>query len=432
MKREKVRVLVVDDHEEMVELLADQLRDVGYEVEVSTDGAAALKQAERRLPDVVITDLRMRGTDGFDVLNGIKALDSTIPVLIMTAFGAVDTAVEAIRRGASHYFTKPFKLDEVVLWVERALDDRNVREENRRLRATSSAATDALVGQSAAMLKVKDVIARIAQADVPVLLRGESGTGKEVVARAIHEAGPRAKKPFVAINCTSLPSELLESELFGHTKGAFTGATGARRGLFLEAEGGTLFLDEIGDMPPELQAKLLRVLQEREIRAVGSDVTRSVDVRVLAATHQPLEALVQAGRFRQDLMFRLDVLAIHLPPLRDRRDDIPLLVAYFAQKLGISVSPAAMERFVRYDWPGNVRELENVLHRYQVLGDDALDRLSSEPPAGFAFDKLQTLREVESAYIKHVLDHFQGNKTRAAEVLGVDVSTLHRREKAGG
>jgi len=430
MRRDRIRVLVIDDHEEMVELLADQLRDLAYDVEVSTDGATALKLAERRLPDVVITDLRMRGTDGFDVLAGIKKLDPTVPVLIMTAFGAVDTAVEAIRLGASHYFTKPFKLDEVVLWVERALEDRTLRDENRRLRAVAPVGSDVLVGNGPAMSKVKELIRRVTQADVPVLVRGESGTGKEIVARLIHDSGARAKKPFVAINCTSLPAELLESELFGHTRGAFTGAANARRGLFVEADGGTLFLDEIGDMPPELQSKLLRVLQEREIRPVGSDVTRSVDVRVIAATHQPLEVRVKEGRFRQDLMFRLDVLSIMLPPLRERREDIAGLAEHFAKKFDVELTPGFLKTLERQEWPGNVRELENVVQRFRFLGEEAL---SSSPgtPDGFDFrSELKTLREMESEYIRYVLERCQGNKTRAAEILGIDASTLHRREKS--
>lgn len=430
MRRDRIRVLVIDDHEEMVELLADQLRDLAYDVEVSTDGATALKLAERRLPDVVITDLRMRGTDGFDVLAGIKKLDPTVPVLIMTAFGAVDTAVEAIRRGASHYFTKPFKLDEVVLWVDRALEDRTLRDENRRLKAVAPLASDVLVGNGPAMSWVKELIRRVAQADVPVLVRGESGTGKEIVARLIHDSGARAKKPFVAINCTSLPAELLESELFGHTRGAFTGAANARRGLFVEADGGTLFLDEIGDMPPELQSKLLRVLQEREIRPVGSDVTRSVDVRVIAATHQPLEVRVKEGRFRQDLMFRLDVLSIMLPPLRERREDIAELAEHFAKKFDVELTPAFLKTLECQEWPGNVRELENIVQRFRFLGEEAMN-LSTGTPDDFDFrGELKTLREVESEYIRHVLEKCQGNKTRAAEILGIDASTLHRREKS--
>lgn len=431
MGRDRIRILVVDDHEEMVELLADQLRDLSYDVEVSTDGMSALKLAERRLPDVVITDLRMRGSDGFDVLAGIKALDATVPVLIMTAFGAVDTAVEAVRRGAFHYFTKPFKLDEVVLWVERALESRKLRDENRRLRASSAGVMSGLIGDSEAMTRVKEMVRRVAQADVPVLIRGESGTGKELVARAIHEAGPRAARPFVAINCTSLPAELLESELFGHTRGAFTGAVSARRGLFVEADGGTLLLDEVGDMPPELQAKLLRVLQEREIRPVGSDVTRPVDVRVVAATHQPLEARVKEGRFRQDLMFRLDVLSIRLPALRERLEDVPMLAAHFGAKHGVELSAAFLKALMVRDWPGNVRELENIVQRYRVLGEDALIGVERSGWAGFS-DELLTLREMEARYIRHVLEHCQGNKTRAAEILGIDASTLHRREKATG
>lgn len=430
MKRH-ARILVIDDHEEMVELLAEQLRDEEFIVDVSTDGRTALVLANERLPDLVITDLRMRGFDGFDVLKAFKELDPDLPVLIMTAFGGVDSAVEAIKQGAAHYFTKPFRLDEVLIWVNRALDARSIQSENRRLRAERSRGIDRFVGQSAAMQRLRERIGKISSVDAPVLIRGESGTGKELVARAIHEAGLRAAAPFVAVNCTSLPQELLESELFGHAKGAFTGAANARRGLFLEADGGTLFLDEIGDMPAELQAKLLRVLQEKEIRPVGSDASRKVDVRIIAATHQPLEDLIKSGKFREDLFFRLDVLNVQVPPLRERREDIETLARHFFDKYRVEFKSSVrelpselLERFLRAPWVGNVRELENAVQRYVILGE--FDPVQAQSEDSSSLD-LFNLREVEDRHIRRVLDYCGGNKTQAAELLGIDASTIHRK-----
>lgn len=428
MRRENVQVVVVDDHQEMVLLLADQLRDEGFLVEVATDGKAGVALVERLQPDVVITDLRMKGFDGFDVLDATRAIDPEIPVLIMTAFGAVESAVEAIRRGAFHYFTKPFRLDEVLLWVERALHDRELKSEYRRLKAQTRA--DGILGDSPAMQKLRERISRFAGVDAAVLIRGESGTGKELVARALHQASNRRDAPFVAVNCTSLPQELLESELFGHTKGAFTGAQTARRGLFVEADGGTLFLDEIGDMPAELQAKLLRVLQEREIRPVGSDTTRRIDVRILAATHQPLESLIRSGKFREDLFFRLNVLSLDIPSLEERREDIPALsLAFFERyrsKYGSalqSIPGDVMARLKARQWRGNVRELENVIQRFVILGElDEIVSSSDDREVG-----LITLRELEDQHVRRVLAHCQGNKTHAAEILGIDASTLHRK-----
>lgn len=429
MRRENLRIVVVDDHEEMVLLLADQLRDEGFSVEVATDGRKGVTLVERLQPDLVITDLRMKGFDGFDVLEATRAIDPEIPVLIMTAFGAVESAVEAIRRGAFHYFTKPFRLDEVLLWVERSLEDRELKSEIRRLKAQAPHA-HGIIGESAAMHRLRDRISRFAIVDAPVLIRGESGTGKELVARALHLASSRRDAPFVAVNCTSLPQELLESELFGHTKGAFTGAMTARRGLFVEADGGTLFLDEIGDMPPELQAKLLRVLQEREIRAVGSDTTRRIDVRILAATHQPLETQIRNGKFREDLFFRLNVLNLDIPSLHERRDDIPELSEAFFERYRLQYGstlqriPAdVMVRLQARQWRGNVRELENVIQRFVILGElEDVPQTSEEDEVG-----LISLRELEERHVRRVLAHCHGNKTHAAEILGIDASTLHRK-----
>ncbi len=446
----KGRILVVDDHIEMARVMADQLGDAGYGVEIAGGGKQALAAARARPPDVVVTDLRMEGVDGFDVLDGIAAIDGTIPVLIMTAFGAIDSAIDAIRRGAYHYLTKPFRLDEVLLYVERALADRRLRDEHRALRrlAGERPGLATMVGRGARMNALYDLIERVAQAQAPVLIRGESGSGKELVARALHFGGPRRERPFVAVNCTALPESLLESELFGHTRGAFTGATSGRRGLFSEADGGTLFLDEIGDMAPALQAKLLRAIEEGEVRAVGADGTRTVDVRVIAASHQDLEARIKQGEFRADLYYRLNVVPIVVPPLRERREDIPQLAAHFLARacernpgaLVRRLSPEALGVLARSPWPGNVRELENVLERlvivvgHEVVGVDDLAAhaptlVEDATPLEHAKADLLTLRQLERDYIAWVIARCDGNKTRAAEILGIDVSTIHRRER---
>ncbi|HYO69539.1 MAG TPA: sigma-54 dependent transcriptional regulator [Archangium sp.] len=444
------RVLVVDDHVEMARLLADHLTDAGYTVDVATSGQEALAAVNGRVLDAVVCDLRMESVDGFDVLAGVRKVDPTLPVLIMTAFGGVENAVEAMRRGATHYFTKPFRLDEVLLYVQRAIAERRLREENRALRQAvgDRSAYGALVGRSVPMRTLYELIERVAHSQAPVLVRGESGTGKELVARALHFEGPRKDGPFVAVNCTAIPNALLESELFGHVKGSFTGATTPRRGLFLEADGGTLFLDEIGDMAPELQAKLLRVLEDGEVRAVGADASRKVDVRVVAATHQELEVRVREGRFRQDLFYRLNVVPLQVPPLRERREDIPLLVEHFvawsrkrnprARLSGFSAE--ALAALAAAPWPGNVRELENLVERLAVVTvQETVDLptlqlhapgvTADTHPLSRAQGRLIPLRQLEGEYIAYVVAQCGGNKTKAAEILGIDVSTIHRRER---
>ncbi len=449
----KGRVLVADDHPEMALVLADQLQDAGYEVETVSGGEAAIEALRHRPFALVITDLRMAGSDGFDVLDVARRLEPPVPVIIMTAFGAVESAVEAMRRGAFHYLAKPFRLDEVLIFVERALADRRLRLEHQQLKrlAVDRSSLAAMVGRSPRMLALFDLVARVAPADVPVLIRGESGSGKELVARALHFEGVRRDGPFVAVNVTTIPDALLESELFGHLRGAYTGASATRRGLFVEADGGTLFLDEIGDMPLELQTKLLRVLEGGEIRPVGADAARRVDVRIVAATHQPLEERVREGRFRADLFYRLDVVQVRVPPLRERLDDIPLLLEHFlarARQQNPSAqltrfSPRAVAALAQRPWPGNVRELESLVRRMMVLCPKSvaeLEDLEADAPSsrdgadgpGFARDPLLTLRQLEDEYIGWVLRRCEGNKTRAAELLGIDVSTIHRREKARG
>jgi len=447
------RVLVVDDHVEMARLLADALSDAGYTVDMATSGQEALAAVRGRVLDAVVCDLRMEKVDGFDVLAAVREADPTLPVLIMTAFGGVENAVEAMRRGATHYFTKPFRLDEVLLYVQRAIAERRLREENRALRQAvgDRSAFAALVGRSAPLRALYELIERVAHSHAPVLVRGESGSGKELVARALHFEGPRQAGPFVAVNCTAIPNALLESELFGHVKGSFTGATTPRRGLFLEADGGTLFLDEIGDMAPELQAKLLRVLEDGEVRAVGADAARKVDVRVVAATHQELETRVREGRFRQDLFYRLNVVPLLVPPLRERREDIPLLVEHFIAKSRernprarlTGFTPEALAALAAAPWPGNVRELENLVERLAVVTVKEtvdLPTLQQHAP-GVSVDvhplvhaqtRLVPLRQLEGEYIAYVVAQCGGNKTRAAEILGIDVSTIHRRERERG
>lgn len=445
------KVLVVDDALEMAQAIVEYLERHGYEAEGVDSGATALERFKAAPPDAVLTDLRMKGLDGMDVLAAVHEIDRDIPVVIMTAFGAVDSAVEAIQRGAYHYVTKPFKMDVLLTLIQRALSERSVRAENavlrRTVRETLTAGT--LIGRSAGMRTVSDLVRRVAAASAPVLILGETGTGKELVARAVHNEGPRKDAPFVAVNCAAVPEALLESELFGHVRGAFTGATQTRRGLFVEANDGTLLLDEIGDMPLALQAKLLRVLETGEVRSVGSDAARKTDVRVVAATHRDLPALVRDGRFRQDLFFRLNVLPISIPPLRQRREDVSLLLDHFLRRSRerfprspvSSLSPEATKVLLDYSWPGNVRELENLVDRCVITGETteisardiraALGEVGADDPLDPARRELLSLQAVEQRYIAWVLERVGGNKTRAAEILEIDPSTLYRREKQG-
>jgi len=446
----KARVLLVDDSPQMTQMLAERLGELGFEVAVADDGESAIELARKTPFDVVVTDLRMGKLDGLDVLDAIRAIDASTPVLIMTAFGGVESAIDAIKRGAFHYLTKPFQFQELVVYLERALSDRALRFAHKELQrvAGDRARFASIQGRSEPMQALFGVIERAAPTNAPVLITGESGTGKELVARAIHFESVRRDRAFVAVNCTALPEALLESELFGHARGAFTGATGARRGLFAEADGGTLFLDEIGDMPPALQAKLLRVLEDGEVRAVGADGSRRVDVRVIAATNQALDERIRAGQFRADLFYRLRVVPIAVPALRDRREDIAALTENFLVEARRRTPSAIVERlapdahalFLRARWPGNVRQLKHIIEqlvivvpRPEVTVDDiarfAPELIIEDSPLERAKQSLPTLRDLESEYIDWVLDHCQGNKARAAEILGLDKSTLHRRER---
>jgi len=441
-------VLIADDHVEMARLLADKFSEEGWQARVVDGGRAAIDALSVSIPDLVITDLRMAVVDGLDVLDAAKAADPALPVIVMTAFGALETAIEAMRRGAWHYVVKPARLEELVLHAGRAVENRMLRRENQQLRVQARQGIAGLVGRSPKMRELYALVERIALSSAAVLIRGESGSGKELVARALHGAGARRDRPFLAINCTALPESLLESELFGHARGAFTGATSARAGLFVEASGGTLFLDEIGDMAPSLQGKLLRVVQLGEIRPVGSDESRAVDVRLVAATHQDLETRVANGSFRQDLYYRLNVVPIVVPPLRERLDDVPILAEHFlaAARARNPHSPVArfapevVTTLARYAWPGNVRELENLIERLVVVAtasEVGLEELTALVPSlvgnqdrfSLPRDRLATLREVEEEYIAWVVEKCAGNKTRASEILGIDPSTLHRRAR---
>ena len=445
------RILVVDDHLEMARTVADYLAQHGMQARAVASAQEALAELGRDDFDALLTDLRMKGMDGLDLLAAAHRLDGELPVVVMTAFGGIDSAVESIQRGAYHYVTKPFKLEVVRVLLERACRERDLKSENRRLRRAVDDRYADLVGKSPPMQALFALLERVAQVASPALVLGETGTGKELVARALHHAGPRASGPFVAVNCAALPEALLESELFGHTRGAFTGATQARRGLFLDADGGSLLLDEIGELSPPLQARLLRVLESGEIRPLGSDTVRTVDVRVVAATHRPISDLVQSGQFREDLYYRLKVLPIAIPPLRERGDDIPLLAEHFLGKARARLPQAAARGFaadaiaalLAHPWPGNVRELQHLVERLVVTSDkEILDGAMvrgmlelpaprTEQPFG-AFEPLPSLRDLEQRYIDHVLERTGGNKTRAAEILGIDPSTLHRRGRGKG
>ncbi|HEY4242797.1 MAG TPA: sigma-54 dependent transcriptional regulator [Kofleriaceae bacterium] len=434
----EARILVVDDKLALAETLADGLADRGYVARATGDAREALALLQAGELDLLVTDLRMPHVDGLALLDAA----GDVPVIVMTAYGAIDSAVESIRKGAFHYLTKPFKLDELLVFVERALAHRALRRESVALRrAVRAHSLGNLVGESAAMQRVLAVLRRVAASDVPLLVTGETGAGKGAVARAVHAESARASGPFVAVNCAALPEPLLESELFGHVKGAFTGATADRAGLFAEADGGTLLLDEIGEMSPALQAKLLHVLESGTIRPVGAARERAVDVRILAATHRDLRARAAEGAFREDLLYRLDLVSIEIPPLRDRRDDLPRFVAQFLADARArhpttrvtGVARDALARMLDYAWPGNVRELSHVVERCVLLADGPdlaapdlpphiRDAAAAPPPT--AFTGLVPMRELQRRYARWAFDALDGHKARTAEALGVDVKTL--------
>ena len=443
-------ILVIDDERSMVELLETDLALRGYKVRGFTSSAAALETLAATEAQVVLTDFHMPGVNGLQVCERVVANRPDIPVVVMTAFGSMETAIEAIRAGAWDFVTKPIEMELLAVVIDRAVRHHNLQEEVRRLSNKQEPADrfEGLIGSSPVMHKLFDQIRKIAPITANVLITGESGTGKELVAQAIHRHSDRKDGPFIGINCAAIPENLLESELFGHAKGAFTDARAERKGLFLQAQGGTLFLDEIGDFPLSLQAKLLRAMEQRTVRPVGSDKEISFDARILTATNRDLDVAVEEGRYREDFYFRINVIQLDLPPLRSRGNDVLLiarsLLQVFARQMSKNVTdfqPSVAERLLNYDWPGNVRELRNVLERAvaltefeKLIVDDLPERIRDYRQSTFRIDtsnpaELQTLEAVEQQYIQRVLKSVQGNRTEAARILGVDRKTLYRRLK---
>ena len=442
------RVLIIDDETAILDTLRILLKRDNFEVHTAASGQQGLDALPKVRPDFVLTDIRMPGVGGIEILNAVRELDATIPVILMTAQASLQSAIQAVNQGAFHYVQKPFSNDELLMICRRAVESRELKRENqalkREIRRRDASLASRPIGKSRGFNEVLKLAETVAPTDSTVLISGESGTGKEVIARYIHNLSQRAGGPFVSINCGALPENLLESELFGHIKGAFTGAVRDKEGLFVAARAGTFFLDEVGEMTPATQVKLLRVLQEREVVPVGATEPIPVDVRIIAATNRDLEEEIRRGVFRSDLYYRLNVITLHLPPLRERIDDVPMLAEHLLARFAASrgreaprLTPQASELLQNYDWPGNVRELENALERAAVLsGDrditpDSLPaRLTSEKAQPLVSDKLPpnpTLEIIERAYILWVLQSEGGNKTRAAEVLGIDPSTLYRK-----
>jgi DNA-binding NtrC family response regulator len=453
--RHTAQILVVDDDRAMREMLASLFKERGLWVEEAASASAALELVAERDFDVVLSDIRMPGMSGIELVGKLHRLRASTPVVLMTAFGTIDSAVEAMRAGAFDYITKPFEPDAVIFVVERALERSALARENESLRRAVQTTGELgdLIGTSASMRDIIALIERIGHSRASVLITGESGTGKEVVARTLHFHGSRSDKLFVPINCTAIPEGLLESELFGHVRGAFTGAHTNKRGLFEKAHGGTLFLDEIGDMGLALQGKLLRVLQDREIRPVGGTQTIKVDVRIVTATNKDLPAEIAAGRFREDLFYRLNVVPIHVPPLRERPEDIPALVEAFLRRHGEGrrrfVSAEAMAILRTQPWRGNARELENVIERALAMSDaetlgpadiplpaatrptpsasHAAPALDLDAHLRAAAARGMSLHELDEKYTQIVLAHTGNNKVRTAQILGIDRKTLYRR-----
>ena len=465
------RILIADDEDGLRWVLEKGFRGAGYQVTAVKDGAAALREAEAQPFDMILLDIRMPGIDGLTLLKQVRERRPDAQVVIMTAHGTMETAVQAMQDGAYDYLAKPFDLDEALLLAERALSARRLTQEVASLKAGLKEVWEfgALVGRHPTMQEVYKTIGRVAASDVSVLLRGESGTGKEVVARALHHYSRRAGRPFIGISAAAIPATLLESELFGHEKGAFTDAKERRLGKLELAHGGSVFFDEIGDMPPELQVKLLRALQERTFERVGGHELIRMEVRVLAATHRDLEAMMREGRFREDLFYRLNVVTLSLPALRDRRGDIPLLADHFLAKYAAAlgeriIAPEAMDRLVGYDWPGNVRELENVIQRAMVMAtsgailpehlpigpvsaaaavgtDASLEEIIETKMQecvrglrGHASANLHNLMVglVEKPLLRAVMRETKGNQVRAAQLLGINRNTLRKKLKEHG
>ncbi|MBU4230741.1 MAG: sigma-54 dependent transcriptional regulator [Proteobacteria bacterium] len=450
------RLLIIDDEESMLEMLSIVTSKGGYQVTLARNGEEGLGAIGKGSFSLVLCDLKMPRLDGMGFLEKAKEQGVDAPIIMMSAYAAIEDAVAAIKGGAYDFITKPFKADEVLLTLGRAAEHMRLRRENLLLRRQiddlqRGQGLDDMVGKSGVMVSFLQTVVKVAQYDTTVLITGESGTGKELVARGIHQKSGRAGKPFLAINCGGMPSSLLESELFGYVKGAFTGAEKDRKGIFQEAEGGTLFLDEIGELPGDAQVKLLRVLQEREVRPVGGARTVRVDVRVLAATARDLQEGVKAGTFREDLFFRLNVIPLHIPPLRERKDDIPLLCLHLLGKIGKKfgkpvpeLSPSALALLLRHQWPGNVRELENALERAVVLADkiilpehlpeNLVGQVSENCMEGVlgTFSLKKGQREMERVLIRRALDATGGNKTKAGLLLEISYPSLLSKMKEYG
>jgi two-component system response regulator HydG len=445
---QKPSVLVVDDESGILDTLRILLRNEGFEVTTAQGGKAGLEQIRSGVHDLILSDVRMPQVSGLDILNAAREQDPMTPVILMTAQASLQSAISAVNSGAFYYIQKPFSNDELVAILRRACEFRAVRVENKQLkqeiRRRDKTAVARPIGKSKRFLELLKLAEHVAPTESTVLIQGESGTGKEVVARYIHNLSTRTDGPFLSINCGALPENLLESELFGHVKGSFTGAVRDKQGLFAAARGGSFFLDEVGEMPPSLQVKLLRVLQEREAIPVGATEAIPVDVRIIAATNRDLEEEIRRGNFRSDLFYRLNVIALNLPPLRERRDDLLLLLEAFlqtmAQESGTepkALSSDALDAVMVYEWPGNVRELENALEHAVVLSrgnliegaslPERITKRRKEPLVAERSYRNPTLEVIERAYIMWVLQAEGGNKTRAAEVLGIDPSTLYRK-----
>jgi DNA-binding NtrC family response regulator len=440
-----VRILVVDDDRDNRDIVAENVAHWGHDVETAASGEEAISRFAAHPYDVVISDIRMGNASGLDVLKKVRAATPDAIVILMTGYAGSDTAIDAIKAGAFDYVTKPFKYEELRLSIQKALELRKLTRAARPGRQDEARASlQALIGRSRPMLEIYKMIARAAETPSTVLLQGESGTGKSLIARAIHSNSPRAGKPFLTVNCSALTETLLESELFGHKRGSFTGASADRDGLFEAATGGTLFLDEIGDTSPALQSKLLRAIEDGEVKPVGTNAAVRVDVRVISASNKDLKDMVGARSMREDLYYRLNVVTIHVPPLRERREDIPLLVEYFTKvacdKLGkrtVTIHPEAMEKLAGHDWPGNIREMAHVIESAvaltgnPILVADDLQIASAKRKAAAAADEaagpLVSLEEREREYIKKVLVATKGNRQAAAEILGIDRKTLYRK-----
>ena len=443
----KPRILIVEDEEKLRRVIELQLVSAGYDVDKAATAEDGLKIADRA--DLVLTDLKLPGMDGLQFLALIRRQNARVPVIMMTAFGSIETAIEAMKAGAADFLLKPFSLDHLVQVIGKALEVRDLRDENRKLKAELGRRYefDNIIGRSPAMQEIFETIERVGPTRSTVLLAGESGVGKDLIARAIHFHSPRRDRPLVKINCAALPENLMESELFGYEKGAFTGATVSKPGKFEQADTGTAFLDEIGDVPAVIQVKLLRVLQEREFERLGSNVTRRIDVRVIAATNKDLRAALEEGAFREDLYYRLNVVPLNIPPLRERKQDIPFLANHFIHKLASdagsrveSISDAAMEKLLEYRWPGNVRELENVIERGLVLSTgerlEAADikleaargnASAHEQDAAHFLPDGMTLDTYEQEILREALRRAGGNKSQAARLLGITRNALRYR-----